>query len=200
MARSKKTLARRRRARRRNPEGEAPRERASRVTAEATDLAYTVGAGVAGYAAVRLGSRGAVMLAQKKYPKLAKHASPVGAALGAASAWLASRYWDKFADYHDAVTVGAGVALAQSVITTYLPQFAWVVSDVGASPAAPSRQIASPSPSDADLQRLLDDNGLVEGPAVAQLPAVSPGAASAPGAMSADDLADYNGMGDGLFN
>lgn len=197
MAKSKKTLARRRRARRRNPD-EAPRERASRFTEDATDLAYTVGAGVAGYAVARVTARGAASLAQKKYPKLAKHAAPIGSAIGAVGAWLASRYWEKAADYHDAVTVGAGVALAQSVIQTYLPQFAWVVSDLGA-PRGVSQQQIGPQVSDAELQRLLDANGLVEGPAVAQLPAV-PSAAAAPGAMSDDELVDFNGMEGGMFN
>jgi hypothetical protein len=178
--------------RRRNPDEDSPaRQRASRATEAVTDFAYTVGAGFAGYALTRGVARMVNNVAGKRYPKLAKHAAALGATLGAAGAYVGSRYWEKVAEYHDAVAVGAGVAVAQTVVQAYLPQWAWVVSDL----PTPARLAMTPAPGaralpgapSIEIDRLLK-SGALEEVQVAQI------APESPGTMGDDELAEFNGM------
>jgi hypothetical protein len=180
--------------RRRNPDDgyDSPaRQRASRVTEAATDFAYTVGAGFAGYALTRGVARMANTVAGKRYPKLAKHAAALGATLGAAGVYVGSRYWEKVAEYHDAVAVGAGVAVAQTVVQAYLPQWAWVVSDLPtparlAMTSAPGARALPDAPS-VEIDRLLKSGALEE----IQVGQVAP---DSPGTMGDDELLEFNGM------
>jgi len=99
---------------------------------EMTELGVRVGAGFAGYTMTRLVSRVAYSQAIKKFPNNAKHAAFVASAAGAAAAYFGSSKWDKLADYHDEISIGAGIALFQSFIQTYLPQYGWIVGDLSA--------------------------------------------------------------------
>lgn len=140
---SKKKLAKRAR-RRKNP---------SNITKLATD----VGAGVAGYASVRLASRIGFAQAVKRWPNAAKHVHAASAAASAAGVFFGTKHWSKVEDYHDAATIGAGIALFQTVVQTYLPQFGWIVSDVNADQyAAKPKQQQQQAP--ADLTNMLLEN------------------------------------------
>jgi hypothetical protein len=200
MAKSK--LARRRSKRKRNPEN-------GNSKAEATKLAYSIGAGFAGYTATRFIARMAYSQAVKKFPGGAKHAAFAASAAGAAGAFFGSKHWGKVEDYHDEITIGAGIALAQSFVQSYIPQYGWIVGDLDESqykktaqkapqaaaadlsalplpPGVPETVPELPPTSDFDLDALLAEHGLEEGE---QLGVLAPA-----GGMgdSGDGLGDYS--------
>lgn len=184
MAKSSKVAAkiRKRRKRRRNPESE-PLVPVPADAGAATELAYTVGAGFAGYAATKFLTRIAHQQALKRWPQHAKHIAAGASVVSAGGVWAASRYWDKIAEHHEAMVLGAGIGAVQTLVQTYLPAYGWIVGDLE---EAPKRSVASVVRED-ELARLLDDNDLevvsLDEPArPSQL-----GAAPAP-ASSVDDL------------
>lgn len=99
---------------------------------EITELGTRVGAGFAGYTLARLVSRVAYAQAIKKFPNHASHAAVVASVASTAAAYYGTSKWDKIADYHDEITIGAGIALFQQVVQTYLPQYSWIVGDLSA--------------------------------------------------------------------
>jgi len=177
------------RRRRRNPSDD-PAVRATKE--EASDLATSVGAAFGGYAGTRLLSRAATTQLSKKFPGFAKHTGIVAGLLGVAGVYLVTRYWDRVSKYHESATVGAGVALLQGALQTYLPRYGWVVSDLDPkSLPAPNAAASSSDTSDEAFERLLAENDLVAEP-IAEL-GPSPSAASPAATVSddgGDDLAD----------
>jgi hypothetical protein len=145
----------RRKRRRRNPDS------ASAGPSRFSELAYTVGAGLGGYAATRLTARIAHSQALKRWPQYAKHVTAVGALAGASGAYFASKYWDQIAEHHDSITLGAGIGAAQTLVQAYLPQYAWVVSDI--VPSAPKAKALTAEES-ASLDQLLGSGELELGP------------------------------------
>jgi hypothetical protein len=161
-----------------------------------TELAYKVGAGFAGYTATRFLTRMAFAQAVKKFPKNANHAALVASAASAAGIWFGSQKWDKVSDYHEEISIGAGIALAQTAIHTLLPQYAWIVGDLDAAQYAPKKEepkMISSVPSlpgvpdmvpdepvatgasDMDFEALLAEHNLEEGDQIGQLPATNAG-------------------------
>lgn len=122
-------------------------------TSELTDLAYTIGAGLGGYAATRFVARVAYTQAAKRGMKAAKHIGAGASAVAALAAFFASRHWDKLEEHHEAITIGAGIGAAQTVLQTYLPQYAWIVSDVRAEELP-----------DGAIEKMLRENDLEEVP------------------------------------
>lgn len=200
MAKSK--LAKRRRRRRSNP--------------PAVEFAVSVGAGFAGYAATRFIARAAFSQAIKKWPKGAKHAHVAASAIGAAGVFFGSKYWSKLDDYHEAATIGAGIALIQTAVQTYLPQFGWIVGDVNADQYVQKKRALPPANLDSlmldappaadsgfDLDALLAENKELEAVPVGQMdpepelpgdPAGDMGAANRGDEAGLDDLENFNGM------
>ena len=109
------------------------RRRTKKNPSEATELGYNIAAGFAGYGVTRFLSRAVYSQVVKKRPQLAEHAYVVAAAVGAAGAYFGSKKWAKVADYHEAISIGAGIALLQTAVQTYIPKFGWIVGDVSAS-------------------------------------------------------------------
>lgn len=144
--------ANRKRRYRRNEGESAP---AVIKTSELTELAYTVGAGLGGYAATRFVARVAYTQAVKRGMKAAKHIGAGASAVAAVAAFFTSRHWDKLEEHHEAITIGAGIGAAQTVLQTYLPQYAWIVSDV-----KPEDAVVSESA----IQKMLRENDLEEVP------------------------------------
>ena len=114
--------------------------------------AYSLAAGVAGYAVSKFASRLAYAQTIKRFPKVANHAkalTPVAAAFGV---HFGSKYWSKSAEYTEEITIGASVAAVQAIVQTYLPKFAWLISDVQASEyQAPAVKMPSTASSSVDL-------------------------------------------------
>lgn len=206
MAKSK--IAKRRRRRRPNPSVKS-----------LTDLGANIGVGVAGYASVRLLSRIAYVQSIKRWPGAAKHAHVAASALGAASVYLGSKYWGKIEDYHEAATIGAGIALFQTALQAYLPQFGWIVADVNPEQYAaakeravlpnadltgltdlgpefePAETVAQLPQGDFDLDAMLGENPNVEAVEIGQMEAVEELPGDPEGGLgNLDDLIHQNGM------
>ena len=145
MAKSKLAkYKKRRKTKKKNPE-----------TSEAVELATNIGAGFAGYAATRLISRMAYVQALKKYPKASKHIHVAATAVGAAGVYFGSKHWDKVDEYHEAAALGAGVAILQTAMQTYLPQIGWVVADVSPEQYSKKAKSVAPRATKADLESML---------------------------------------------
>ena len=147
MAKSKLARYRRaRKARKANPD-----------VAGAKDLATNIGAGFAGYAGTRLLARMAYSQAVKRYPRASEHVHVAMSALGAAGVYFGTKHWSRVDDYHEAATIGAGIALIQTAMQTYLPKFGWIVADVNASQYVKKRPLPA-----ANLDSLLPDDSAPE--------------------------------------
>lgn len=84
--------------------------------------------------------------------------------------YLVTRYWERANSYQEPAMVGAGVALLQAVVQTYLPKFGWVVSDHNPDQYAPQQKTLSPaSEPGLDLSALLEENPDMEAVEVAQI-------------------------------
>ena len=131
------------------------------------NLAMDTGAAFGGYVAGRFAGRFAFKMAVERNPKLAKHAPVVGAGLAALATYYGTQFWDKAKPYSEAATIGAGVAFAQSVVQSYVPNLALLVSDPRASEYARKSAPAKPAPGPAqvddggdDLDQFLEANDL----------------------------------------
>jgi len=143
MAKSKlaKFRSKRKAKARANPEAKA-----------ALETATSIGAGFAGYAATRMLSRMAYSQAIRRYPGAAPHMHVMASAFGAAGVYFGSKYWDKLDEYHEAASIGAGIALIQTAFQTYAPKLGWIVADV-----SPDQYVAKKKKSlpDADMTTIL---------------------------------------------
>lgn len=117
--------------------------------------------GLAGYAGTRLVARVVYQQLMRKWPKGSRHFSVLSTGAAFLGAWYLSGKWDRTAKHRLPITVGAGIAAAQSAIQTYVPKFGWIVSDyqptVG-SASQPKALPASPQP------MMEPDPGLVDIP------------------------------------
>jgi hypothetical protein len=181
----------------------------------AVDLGMQVGAGFAGYTTTRFLMRAAYSQAVKRWPKLAKHIGVLTSAVGATGVYFGTKYWEKAEDYHYSATIGAGIAVLQSVLQTYVPGLGWIVSDMDPSqytpklPEAevddlaafgiddPEPQMTSPQIT-SNLDRLLAANNDFEAvpfdtPAHEATPAPAPDVPDIP-EFADDDLEHFNPM------
>ena len=107
---------------------------------------------------MRLLSRIAFAQSLKRWPGAAKHIHVAASAVSAAGVYFGSRHWSKIEDYHEAATIGAGIALFQTALQTYLPQLGWIVADTNADQyAATEKQKQEAGLPNADLTGLFDD-------------------------------------------
>lgn len=188
------------------------------------EFGANVGAGFAGYAATRFISRVAYSQALKRFPKASSHVHVAASALGAAGVYFGSKHWEKVDEYHEAAAIGAGIALLQTTMQTYLPKFGWLVSDVSEDqytrkkkvkrtlPEAnldtllpPEEPDALPEASDNlgafDLDALLASDNSIEAVEIGQAPPVEDPSSNLSDDMllvsddyGSDPLAEYNGM------
>lgn len=210
MAKSK--LAKRRRRRRKNPDDTPSR---SRAKGEVIELATNIGAGFAGYAGTRLLSRMAYAQAVKRFPNASPYVHVAAAALGAAGVYFGTKHWSKAQDYHESASIGAGIALLQTAIQTFVPKFGWIVADVTPDqyvkkakkkvlPAADMNQLtAAPEATGFDLDALLEENPDVEAVSIGQMevdpdlpgdPEGEMGDLGLPDGDAFADLENFNGM------
>ena len=99
--------------------------------------AYSLGAGFAGFGLTKFASRLAYAQTVRRWPKLANHAKVGTSIVTAVGAHFGSQYWSKSAEFTEEITIGAGVAAVQAIVQTYLPKFAWLVSDPLSSEYSP---------------------------------------------------------------
>ena len=101
--------------------------------------------GVAGYAGARLLGRIAMVQIGKRWPQFGKWANVIGAGVGFGATWLLGNKIQPVERWHQPITLGAGIAAAQTVLQAALPQFAWIVSDADMSQyAQPTTPILTP--------------------------------------------------------
>lgn len=187
---------------------------------EAIEAAANVGAGFAGYATTRMISRLAYSQAVRRSPGSAPHVHVAASLAGAAGVYFGSKYWGKVDEYHEAASIGAGIALIQAAFQTYMPKLGWIVGDVspeqyGAGkkksvlPDAdmttimPAERAALPAASGGlgegfDLDALLAGDDSIEAVPIGQAPAVEDEGNMLPGFnvedYGEDPLEHYNGM------
>jgi len=117
-----------------------------------TDLVEFIIPGFAGYAATRFTSRIVRGLAEKRFPRLGKHAAVLSSLAAFGASWLLVHRVKKVAKYHTPVTVGAAIAALQTTVQTYLPKYGWIVSDyqeqkqIAPSAAAAANQLPNSAP------------------------------------------------------
>jgi hypothetical protein len=175
---------------------------------EDVGVLYNLGAGFGGYAVVRLFARMIYSQAIKRVPKLASHVHFAAGVLGATGVYFGSKYWKRMSEYHEGALIGAGIALLQTGVQTYVPKLGWIVSDISPEQytdqpimkALPSGQKNQTAPS-FDIEALLAGDPDLESVPFDGAPDKSeedemPGDIEEPllGTDSEDDLFAYGGM------
>lgn len=180
---------------------------------QATEMAINIGAGFGGYAVTRFASRMAYSQLVKKYPDASKHIQVAASALGAAGVYFGTRYWKKVDDYHEAASIGAGIALLQTAVQAWFPKYGWIVSDANAEqygakkkrelpdadmttllPAAPEHELGPAPEANFDIDAFLADHSELEAVPIGQAPAVEEPEADDDMSFDDDDLENYNGL------
>jgi hypothetical protein len=94
-----------------------------------TELLEFAGPGFGAFAVTRLGTRIAATQVEKWKPSWGKHAGAVASVSAFLAAWFLGHRVKFLAKYHTPITVGAAIAMAQSLIQLYLPKLGWMVAD-----------------------------------------------------------------------
>jgi hypothetical protein len=111
-----------------------------------TELLEFAGPGFGAFAATRLGTRIAATQVEKLKPSWGKHAGAVASVSAFLAAWFLGHRVKFLAKYHTPITVGAAIAMAQSLIQLYIPKLGWMVAD-----ATPELATSSSLTSDASM-------------------------------------------------
>jgi len=126
-----------------------------------TELLEFAGPGFGAFAATRLGTRIAATQVEKWKPSWGKHAGAVASVSAFLAAWFLGHRVKFLAKYHTPITVGAGIAMAQSLIQLYIPQLGWMVADatpeLAATAASNLTSDATMLTASSDLQPTDDD-------------------------------------------
>lgn len=162
----------------------------------ALDFASKMGAGFAGYTGTRLLSRVVYSQIIKRSPSIAIHGHVLSSVLGAIGTYFGTKYWDKYKEFHEAATIGAGVAVVQSAIQAYIPKFGWVVSDVKESDYVTAKKKAQLPQEEAEHFENGNDDFLDE------LLAENPEIEAVPISSEVDEDDDYGDLENfnGMFN
>lgn len=110
-------------------------------------LGITVGYGFGGFALSRFATRVASVQVAKRSEKWAPHAGVVAGLLTFLAAVFLAKRSKHTAPHAETLQIGTGLALAQTVLQTYIPKLGWIVSDCApevAAAAAPA-QVATPT-------------------------------------------------------
>jgi len=135
MAKSKLVKRYRRRRARGSSSKSAPR---SNPTGAIGEVAEFVVPGFGGFAATRLLTRGVATQVEQRWAGWGKHAGAIASIASFAAAFFFAHRWKAIEKWSMPITVGAGIAAAQSLIQLYVPQLGWVVSDATPELAATS--------------------------------------------------------------
>lgn len=99
----------------------------------AVDFVSFVGPGFLAFVATKTITRGVTTLVAKKYPgmpvQFQKHVKVASAVAAFAGAYYGAHRVQKLEAYHTPIVVGAAMAMAQTVLHTYLPGLRWLLSD-----------------------------------------------------------------------
>jgi hypothetical protein len=104
-----------------------------------------IGVGFAGFAAGRFITRVVAVQVAKRKPSWAKHIGVAANLAAFLAAVFGAKRWSKTKPYEMPLIFGTGLALAQTIVQTYIPKLGWMVAD--ATPeqlAEASGQIAAP--------------------------------------------------------
>ena len=149
------------------------------------DLWEQVVPGIATYAGLRISGRIAYKVAKRKSAKMAKHAGALTPLLLAGAGYFAVHKIDKLKPYHDAFVVAAAIAVVQSLMQTYVPQWGWILNDYHLDDVLPMARgshgpavAAAPPRQASDLEGYEDD--------------------ISDDSVPVDDFSDIPGMGDSL--
>jgi len=102
------------------------------------DVTMMILPGLGSYAATRLTGRLLRAFLEKRLPKVAPHLGPVGNLGAFVALWFAAHKVRRLQRYHTPIVVGAGIALVQAIIQTYLPRLGLLLD------AAPVQTVATP--------------------------------------------------------
>ncbi len=146
---------------RRNP---TVKNEAIDIADSAEDMAIQVGSAFAGYGGSRVVARLLYTALRKKYPRLAPWSGSGAAAMVFLAIWLGGSKVKSLQKYHTALTIGAGIALLQNVIRTWIPKLGLLVGDYqqdsttpAALPPQQNRQAVAPAQIDAATATADDD-------------------------------------------
>jgi len=134
IAKLTRSVAKRRRS---NPDGAVARA--------ADTLQDVVAPAVIGYAAARIAGRIAYKLARKRSPRLAKHLGAITPGIVTAGTYAVASMIESTERYRAGFLAGGGIATAQSLLQSYVPQYGWVLNDYHMNDAAP-QQFVMPQP------------------------------------------------------
>ena len=214
MARKRRRLHRR--YKRNRSEGGTPRSNPPM----AMELVEYIGPGFAGFAATRVLTRLATVQISKRKPSWGKHAGVLASLAAFGAAWWGAHRVKFLGKYAMPITVGAGIAAAQSILQLWLPKIGWVVSDASPELAAAHNDMMMPAGPTVDqitarMQPVEDDGSFSYDPSYeadnyAQTAKRAPNGTAAPvtpagkKAQAEEDLlVDLNldeGMGGGVFS
>lgn len=101
------------------------------------EMGVQVGTAFVGYGSTRLLARILYTALRTKYPKLAPWGGTGSTAIVFLLVWLVGSRSEKLRKYHAALTVGAGIALLQNMIRTWVPKLGWMIGDYQQDAATP---------------------------------------------------------------
>lgn len=128
---AKKVRRRRRTAYRSNPSSNPPMF---------MDLVEFIGPGFASFAATRMATRITALQIAKRWPRFAPHAGVAASGASFLAAWLLAHRVKFLERFHTPIVVGAGIALLQTAVQTWIPRLGWMVSDATPEIAVASQQ------------------------------------------------------------
>jgi hypothetical protein len=120
------------------------------------DLVEFIGPGFAAFAATRMATRVTALQIAKRWPKMAPHAGVAASGASFLAAWLLAHKVKFLERFHTPIVVGAGIALLQTAVQTWIPRLGWMVSDATPEIAVASQQ-ALPATGDDDLIDVTND-------------------------------------------
>lgn len=85
--------------------------------------------GFVGFAAARGVTRIASNQIAQRAPSMTKHAGALAAVSAFVASWFLVNRIKFLEKYHTPIVVGAGIAMAQSLIQLYVPQLGWLLAD-----------------------------------------------------------------------
>lgn len=121
------------------------------------DIAEQALPGFGGFAATRIMTRVATSVAGKRWPRLAKHLGVLAGVGTFFAGWFLAHRIKKLALFHTPIVVGSGIAVLQTAIQTYIPQYGWLVGHTSEDPVLNDNQPLLPS-ADPMMADVVDDS------------------------------------------
>jgi hypothetical protein len=99
------------------------------------DLMDFILPGFAGYGATKLVARIAYVQLAKKFPNASKHLAAGSTIASFLAAYYLVHRIKKFEKYHTPIVVGSAIAALQTLVTTYIPKYGWMLEAPAAAAA-----------------------------------------------------------------